>query len=39
MTQAEESARMYLETRIVRSNKTVFQCRPPEGIDRPSGFT
>ena len=40
MVKGEESARMYLETRIVRSNETTFHCREPEnGKGRPSGYT
>ena len=40
MVNTENSARMYLETRIVRSNETVFHARPPEdGDGRPSGYT
>ena len=38
MAQAGETARMYLETRVVRSNDVVFTCRE-NGTNRPNGYT
>ena len=40
MGEGGENARMFLETRIIRSNEAVFSCRLPEnGSGRPSGYT
>ena len=31
--------RKFLETRIVRSNNTEFNCRPGPGVEKSSGYT
>ena len=32
-------ARKFLETRIVRSNNTEFNCRPGPGVEKSKGYT
>ena len=35
----DRDARKFLETRIVRSNSTEFNCRPGPGVEKSKGYT
>ena len=35
----DRDARKFLETRIVRSNNTEFNCRPGPGVEKSKGYT
>ena len=35
----DRDARKFLETRIVRSNNTEFNCRPDPGVEKSKGYT
>ena len=35
----DQEARKFLETRMIRSNNTEFNCRPDLGKENPNGYT